>query len=230
MLKHAPARGHARADRRQREPADPEAGHRVSVAADGGSGGHRPQGQAAAAAARRASTTSTSTSSRSGIRTTRRCCRSAIGASPTRSKRRSATAATGAPPWPRAGVDADFYIFRDRSDDAVLPWDIIDGGMKTSFFQSEFEKGSARRVDPAAEAAERKPQASCRSSISAIGAPRLEPSARADDVTARRTRRVVALSCSAIRLREISCRGSGSCARSLSADRAGAARSCGARR
>jgi len=39
-----------------------------------------------------------------------------------------------------SGVDADFYIFRDRSRDAVLPWDIIDGGMKTSFFQSEFQK------------------------------------------------------------------------------------------
>ncbi len=38
------------------------------------------------------------------------------------------------------GLDADFYIFRDRSRDAVLPWDIIDGGMKTSFFQSEYEK------------------------------------------------------------------------------------------
>ena len=39
------------------------------------------------------------------------------------------------------GVDADFYIFRDRSQDAVLPWDIIDGGMKASFFRSEFDKG-----------------------------------------------------------------------------------------
>src|SRR5947207_8937736 len=39
-----------------------------------------------------------------------------------------------------AGVDADFYIFRDRSGDAVLPWDVIDGGMKSSFFRSEFEK------------------------------------------------------------------------------------------
>ncbi len=38
------------------------------------------------------------------------------------------------------GLDADFYIFRDRSRDAVLPWDIIDGGMKTSFFQAEFDK------------------------------------------------------------------------------------------
>jgi len=38
------------------------------------------------------------------------------------------------------GLDADFYIFRDRSRDAVLPWDIIDGGMKASFFHAEFEK------------------------------------------------------------------------------------------
>ena len=39
------------------------------------------------------------------------------------------------------GVDADFFIFRDRSNDAVLPWDIIDGGMKASFFRAEFDKG-----------------------------------------------------------------------------------------
>ena len=38
------------------------------------------------------------------------------------------------------GVDADFYIFRDRSADALLPWDIIDGGMKKSFFQAEYQK------------------------------------------------------------------------------------------
>src|SRR5258707_13284598 len=38
-----------------------------------------------------------------------------------------------------AGVDGDFYIFRDRSRDSVLPWDIIDRRMKKSFFQSEFE-------------------------------------------------------------------------------------------
>ena len=40
-----------------------------------------------------------------------------------------------------AGVDADFFVFRDRSGDTVLPWDIIDGGMKSAFFRSEFEKG-----------------------------------------------------------------------------------------
>ncbi len=39
-------------------------------------------------------------------------------------------------------MDADFFIFRDRSRDAVLPWDIIDGGMKSSFFRAELEKSS----------------------------------------------------------------------------------------
>ena len=46
--------------------------------------------------------------------------------------------------WRRAvqesGVDGDFYIYRDRSRDAMLPWDIIDGGMKHAFFRSELEK------------------------------------------------------------------------------------------
>jgi radical SAM superfamily enzyme YgiQ (UPF0313 family) len=40
-----------------------------------------------------------------------------------------------------AGVDADRFLFRDRSRDAMLPWDIIDGGLKSAFFRSEFEKG-----------------------------------------------------------------------------------------
>ena len=44
-----------------------------------------------------------------------------------------------------AGVDADFYIFRDRSQDAVLPWDIIDGGMKGDFFRAE--AGKAMRAE-----------------------------------------------------------------------------------
>jgi radical SAM superfamily enzyme YgiQ (UPF0313 family) len=39
-----------------------------------------------------------------------------------------------------AGVDADFFVFRDRSGDSVLPWDIIDGGMKDGFFRSEADK------------------------------------------------------------------------------------------
>jgi radical SAM superfamily enzyme YgiQ (UPF0313 family) len=40
-----------------------------------------------------------------------------------------------------SGVDADFFVFRDRSADSMLPWDIIDGGMKDAFFRSEFDKG-----------------------------------------------------------------------------------------
>jgi radical SAM superfamily enzyme YgiQ (UPF0313 family) len=39
-----------------------------------------------------------------------------------------------------SGVDADFFIFRDRSRDSVLPWDVIDGGMKASFYRAEFDK------------------------------------------------------------------------------------------
>ena len=38
------------------------------------------------------------------------------------------------------GVDASFFVFRDRSRDAVLPWDIIDGGLRDHFFRSEFDK------------------------------------------------------------------------------------------
>ena len=38
------------------------------------------------------------------------------------------------------GLDADAYLYRDKSDDAFLPWQIIDGGMKESFFRSEIEK------------------------------------------------------------------------------------------
>jgi radical SAM superfamily enzyme YgiQ (UPF0313 family) len=39
-----------------------------------------------------------------------------------------------------SGLDADYFIFRDRSQDRWLPWDIIDGGMKKSFFHAEYDK------------------------------------------------------------------------------------------
>jgi radical SAM superfamily enzyme YgiQ (UPF0313 family) len=39
-----------------------------------------------------------------------------------------------------AGIDADFFIFRDRREDALLPWSIIDGGLKQGFFRSELDK------------------------------------------------------------------------------------------
>jgi radical SAM superfamily enzyme YgiQ (UPF0313 family) len=40
-----------------------------------------------------------------------------------------------------ANVDASFYVYRDRSKDAVLPWNIIDGGVRAGFYRSELEKG-----------------------------------------------------------------------------------------
>ena len=43
------------------------------------------------------------------------------------------------------GVDADFFVFRDRSRDAMLPWDIIDGGMKDSLLP---RRSSTRRCAP----------------------------------------------------------------------------------
>ena len=38
------------------------------------------------------------------------------------------------------GIDARFFVYRDRSADMLLPWDIIDGGLKDGFFRSEFRK------------------------------------------------------------------------------------------
>jgi radical SAM superfamily enzyme YgiQ (UPF0313 family) len=40
-----------------------------------------------------------------------------------------------------AGVDPTFYVYRDRSNDATLPWDVIDGGVRSAFYRSEFDKG-----------------------------------------------------------------------------------------
>ena len=60
-----------------------------------------------------------------------------------------------------AGVDADFYIFRDRTADAVLPWDIIDGGMKASFFQASTRSRSARN-GRCRRSASRRTRACCR--------------------------------------------------------------------
>ena len=38
------------------------------------------------------------------------------------------------------GLDADAYLYRNKEEDAFLPWQIIDGGMKESFFRTELEK------------------------------------------------------------------------------------------
>ena len=38
------------------------------------------------------------------------------------------------------GLDAEAYLYRDRSADPFLPWQIIDGGLKTGFLRNELEK------------------------------------------------------------------------------------------
>ncbi len=38
------------------------------------------------------------------------------------------------------GLNADAYLYRDKSADAFLPWQIIDGGMKQTFFRTEMDK------------------------------------------------------------------------------------------
>jgi hypothetical protein len=39
-----------------------------------------------------------------------------------------------------SGLDANAYLYRDRSGDDFLPWHIIDGGTKTAFFRQELDK------------------------------------------------------------------------------------------
>ena len=40
-----------------------------------------------------------------------------------------------------AGVDTGFYVFRDRSADAVLPWDVVSTGASRAFLRSELARG-----------------------------------------------------------------------------------------
>ncbi|MFL0251217.1 TIGR03960 family B12-binding radical SAM protein [Clostridium neuense] len=46
------------------------------------------------------------------------------------------------------GVNPDFYVYRDRSYDEVLPWDFIDVGVSKSFLMSENEKAKKAVVTP----------------------------------------------------------------------------------
>jgi len=39
-----------------------------------------------------------------------------------------------------SGLDAEAYLYRDRTADGFLPWQIIDGGLKAGFFRAELEK------------------------------------------------------------------------------------------
>ncbi|HSK11301.1 MAG TPA: radical SAM protein [Vicinamibacterales bacterium] len=47
--------------------------------------------------------------------------------------------------WPaaaaEAGIDPDAYVFRDRSADLVLPWNVIQGGVHEEFLRAEYARG-----------------------------------------------------------------------------------------
>ena len=40
-----------------------------------------------------------------------------------------------------AAIDPEWYVFRDRSQDRLQPWDVIGGGMTPEFLRAEFQKG-----------------------------------------------------------------------------------------
>ena len=46
------------------------------------------------------------------------------------------------------GLDLDFYIYRARSMSEILPWDVIDNGMKKELLVEQFEKSKASPEDP----------------------------------------------------------------------------------
>ena len=119
MVRHAKDRGPHRSHRRQRESPDPEAGHRLSVAADGRSGDHRSQEQTAAAAAGRHRQRVLN------IKSERHRITSALSLGDRRVAPAIEAAERNGGNWRAAvaetGVDADFYIFRDRSADPCCP-------------------------------------------------------------------------------------------------------------
>jgi len=52
--------------------------------------------------------------------------------------------------WQKAfeetGIDPEFYTSRQRPDDEILPWDIIDSGVLPQFLKSEFQKAKERSL------------------------------------------------------------------------------------
>jgi hypothetical protein len=45
-------------------------------------------------------------------------------------------------------LNPDFYVYRERPFDEMLPWDFIDHGIKKSFLVNEYKKALAQRTSP----------------------------------------------------------------------------------
>jgi radical SAM superfamily enzyme YgiQ (UPF0313 family) len=54
--------------------------------------------------------------------------------------------------WPRtlknAIINPDFYVYRERSFNEILPWDFIDHGIKKTFLIEEYEKALREETSP----------------------------------------------------------------------------------
>ena len=59
------------------------------------------------------------------------------------------------------GLDIDFYTYRDRNVDEILPWDFIDIGVTRGFLEREWENAQNEKVTP-----------NCRQQCSGCGAAR----------------------------------------------------------
>ena len=59
------------------------------------------------------------------------------------------------------GLDIDFYTYRDRNVDEILPWDFIDIGVTRKFLEREWENAQNEKVTP-----------NCRQQCSGCGAAR----------------------------------------------------------
>ena len=60
------------------------------------------------------------------------------------------------------GIDPDFYANRERAEDEILPWDVIDIGMTKEFFLRERHKAFEGKTTP-----------NCKQSCSGCGANKL---------------------------------------------------------
>jgi radical SAM superfamily enzyme YgiQ (UPF0313 family) len=47
-----------------------------------------------------------------------------------------------------ADIDPEWYVFRDRSQDRLQPWDVITGGVKADFLRAEYDRGLREETTP----------------------------------------------------------------------------------